>query len=458
LSLLLHIMLSLHVGTDPMDRSLQLVDSLITARWVIPVIPRDNIYEHYAIAVHKNRIVDILPTDQAVAKYQADTVTELNDHVLIPGMINAHGHAAMTLLRGYADDLSLMDWLNDYIWPVEVKWVDYDFVRDGTALAIAEMLRSGTTCFAELYFFPDAAAQAMLEAKIRAQICFPIVQFPSAWAKNEDDYLHKGLQVHDDQRNNELINTAFGPHSPYAVSDKLLHRVLVLSEELDIPVHIHLHETRQEVEEAVENTGKRPLQRLADIGLLSPRLQAVHMTQMTDEEIDLFSENSVHVIHCPESNLKLASGFCPVHRLLNKGVNVALGTDGAASNNDLDMFSEMKTAALMAKAVTGDATVLDAHQALRMATLNGAIAMGLEEQLGSLEVGKLADLVAVDLSHLESLPVYNPLSQLVYAHRGNRVSHVWINGEMLLQDREFTHLNLDLLIDAVQQWQIKLSS
>jgi 5-methylthioadenosine/S-adenosylhomocysteine deaminase len=439
-----------------MDGSMQAVDSLISARWVIPVVPEDSIHENYSIAVHQNRIVEILPTDQAGRKYRADSVTELNEHVLIPGMINAHGHAAMTLLRGYADDLSLMDWLNNYIWPVENKWVDFDFVKDGTTLAIAEMLRSGTTCFAELYFFPDAAAEAMLEAGIRAQICFPILKFPSAWAKDEDEYLHKGLQVHDDQRNNELINMAFGPHSPYTVSDKLLARVRVLSEELDIPVHIHLHETREEVEEAVEQTGKRPVQRLADIGLLSPRLQAVHMTQVTEDEIELISENSVHVIHCPESNLKLASGFCPVTRFMNRGVNVALGTDGAASNNDLDMFSEMKTAALMAKAVSGDATVLGAHEALRMATLNGARAMGLEEQLGSLEAGKLADLVAVDLSHLESLPVYNPLSQLVYAHRGNRVSHVWINGEMLLRDRELTRLNVDLLVEAVRQWQAKL--
>lgn len=446
----------LRYGTDWMERSLQSIDSLISARWVIPVIPRNSVHENYAIAVHKNRIVDILPADQALGKYQADTLTELPEHVLIPGMINSHGHAAMTLLRGYADDLSLMDWLNNYIWPVEAKWVDFDFVKDGTTLAIAEMLRSGTTCFAELYFFPDAAAKAMLEAKIRGQICFPILQFPSAWAKDEDDYLHKGLQVHDDQRNNELINMAFGPHSPYTVSDKLLQRVMVLSEELDIPVHIHLHETRQEVAEAIELTGKRPLQRLADIGLLSPRLQAVHMTQLTEQEIEQIAENSVHVIHCPESNLKLASGFCPVGRLMKSGVNVALGTDGAASNNDLDMFSEMKTAALLAKAVAGDATVLNAHEALRMATLHGARAIGLEDQLGSLEVGKLADLVAVDLSHLESQPVYNPLSQLVYAHPGNRVSHVWVNGELLLENREFTQLNLDLLIDKVQQWQNKL--
>ncbi len=439
-----------------MDSSLQSVDILISARWVVPVVPRDIIYENYSIAVLKNRVLDILPSDEAVTKYRADSVVELNEHVLIPGMINAHGHAAMTLLRGYADDLSLMDWLNKYIWPLETKWADFDFVKDGTTLAIAEMLRSGTTCFSELYFFPDAAAQAMLENKVRCQLCFPIVQFASAWAKDEDDYLHKGLQVHDDQRNNELIKVAFGPHSPYAVSDQLLHRVMVLSEELDIPVHLHLHETRQEVEEAVAQTGKRPLQRLADIGLLSPRLQAVHMTQITEQEIGVIAENSVHVIHCPESNLKLASGFCPVNQLLRSGVNVALGTDGAASNNDLDMFGEMKTAALMAKAVESDATVLDAHTVLRLATLNGAKAMGLEEQLGSLEKGKLADLVAVDLSHLESQPVYSPLSQLVYAHRGSRVSHVWVNGEILLDDGQFTHLNADPLREAVQQWRDKL--
>jgi|TARA_Y100000310_G_scaffold263779_1_gene274206 5-methylthioadenosine/S-adenosylhomocysteine deaminase len=439
-----------------MDSSLQSVDNLISARWVIPVVPRDTIYDNYSVAVSKNQIMDVLPSNQAIEKYRPDTVTQLDNHVLIPGLINTHGHAAMTLLRGHADDLSLEDWLNDHIWPLETKWVDFDFVRDGTTLAIAEMLRSGTTCFSEHYYFPDAAAEAMLATKVRAQLCLPMVQFPSAWAKDEDEYLHKGLQVHDDQRNNDLIRTAFGPHSPHAVSDELLHRIMVLSEELDIPVHIHLHETSEEVSQAMDENGKRPLQRLAEIGLLSPRLQAVHMTQVTEEEIALLAANAVNVVHCPESNLKLASGFCPVSALLQGGVNVALGTDGAASNNDLDMFSEMKTAALMAKAVAVDATVLDAHTALRLATLNGARAMGLAEQLGSLEAGKLADLVAVDLSQLESQPVYNPLSQLLYAQRGSRVSHVWVNGEVLLEDGQFTHFNPDPTIEAVQQWRDKL--
>jgi len=439
-----------------MSEAPQPIDQLISARWIIPVLPRNQVLEDHSVALAGNRIVALLPTAEAKSRFTPERHIELADHLLIPGLINAHGHAAMSLLRGYADDLELMDWLQNYIWPAEQQWIDYEFVREGTALAIAEMVRSGTTCFSELYFFPDGAAQSIADARIRAQICFPILQFPSAWAKAEEEYLHKGLQLHDDQRNSELINTAFGPHAPYTVSDEMLSRIVVLSAELEIPIHIHLHETRQEVEEAVAATGLRPLSRLHQLGMLSPQLQTVHMTQLLPEEIDLLAENSVHVIHCPESNLKLASGFCPVAELLGRGINVALGTDGAASNNDLDMFGEMKSAALLAKGVAQDPRAVSAHQALEMATINGAKAMGLEEELGSIETGKRADLVAVDLGHLEAQPVLHPLSQLVYTRMGSRVTDVWVDGEALMRGREFTRIDESELNSVARKWQEKL--
>ncbi len=433
------------------------VDTLINARWVAPMVPERALLEDHCLVIDNHRILDVLPSRIASTHYTATECYELADHIVIPGLINSHGHAAMTLLRGYADDLQLMSWLNDHIWPVEANFVSYEFVRDGTHLAIAEMLRSGTTCFSDLYFFPDAVAHVASEMGIRVQICVPVVEFPNVWARSEDEHIHKGLQVHDDYRSSELVYSCFGPHSPYAVSDKGLNRIMTLSEELDIPIQMHVHETADEVSESLAMHGIRPLQRLHKLGLLSPRLQAVHLTQLDANDIRLLSDNSVQVIHCPESNLKLASGFCPVGQLKAEGINVALGTDGAASNNDLDMLGEMKTAALLAKAVSGDATTLDAWTTLKMATLDAARALGLDDQLGSLEPGKLADVVAVDLSDIESQPIYHPLSQLVYTRTGHKVSHVWVNGEVLLKDRQFTRLDQDRVIATTRNWQTKIN-
>lgn len=435
----------------------QQVDTLISARWIAPVVPERTLLEDHTLVLHKHRIIDLLPSQQATLQYQATDCFKLQEHLLIPGLINTHGHAAMTLLRGYADDVPLMDWLNKNIWPIEAQFVNYDFVKDGTSLAIAEMLRSGTTSFSDLYFFPDAVAHAATEMGIRVQVCVPVVQFANVWAQSEEEHIHKGLAVHDDFRGSEFVHTCFGPHSPYVVSDAGLKRIMVLSEELDIPIQMHVHETREEVEDALAATGKRPLQRLHDLGLLSPRFQAVHLTQLSSEDIQLLAENSVHALHCPESNLKLASGFCPVGELLDAGINVTLGTDGAASNNDLDMLGEMKTAALLAKTVHGNATTLDAWTTLKMATLDGARALGLDNDLGSLEIGKLADIAAIDMGGLESQPIYHPLSQLVYTRSGHKVSHVWINGELLLVDRQFTQIDQDRIIATTRDWQRKIT-
>ncbi len=383
------------------------IDTLINARWVIPVDtannsraknnPENNILEHHSLAINDGKILAILPTAKAQNKYTAAREYQLENHAVMPGLINCHTHAAMTLFRGLADDLPLMEWLNQHIWPAEQKWISPEFVYDGTRHAVAEMIRSGTTCFNDMYFFPDQAAEIAVETGIRAMIGLILIDFPTAWAKDADEYLVKGEQVHDKYRHNSHIHTAFAPHAPYTVSDGPLQRINILAEELDIPVHMHVHETADEVRQSEEQHGQRPIQRLHKLGLLSPRLIAVHMTQLTKDEITLLGAQGVHIVHCPESNLKLASGFCPVSKLLQEDINVALGTDGAASNNDLDMLGEIRTAALLAKGTSGNSSDLPAHQALEMATINGAKALGIDHVTGSLTKGKAADVIAIDL-------------------------------------------------------------
>lgn len=441
-----------------MQTSPTIIDSLIHARWVIPVEPLNTVLEHHAIAVHEGRILEVLPSEEANEKYHAEVVTQLTEHALIPGLVNAHTHAAMSLFRGLADDLPLMDWLQKHIWPAEGQWVNPEFVADGTRLAIAEMLRGGTTCFNDMYFFPDETARVADNAGMRAVVGLIVIDFPTVWAANVDEYLHKGIEVHDHYRNNPLITTAFAPHAPYTVSDEPLQRIITFAEEMDIPIHMHLHETAHEVQEAEATNGQRPLARLEQLGLISPRFVAVHMTQMADEEIDHIATRGAHVVHCPESNMKLASGFCPVQRLLDAGVNVALGTDGAASNNDLDMFGEMRSAALLGKVVARDARALNAAQVLHMATLGGAKALGLETQVGSLEAGKAADITAVNLGELETQPVYHPISQLVYAAGREQVSDVWVAGQHLLKDRVLTTMNQPAIIKKAKQWAAKIQT
>lgn len=437
---------------------MQTVDTLLHTRWIIPVEPDDRVLIDHSLAIHEGRIAAILPTADARKQYRADTELQLDKHVLIPGLINAHTHAAMSLLRGLADDLPLMDWLQKHIWPAEGRWVSEEFVHDGSLLAIAEMLRSGTTCFNDMYFYPEVTARVAATAGIRATLGMILIDFPTAYASGPDEYLSKGLALHDAYRSHPLIRTAFAPHAPYSVSDAPLDRVRVLADELDVPIHMHIHETAHEVEQSIEQNGKRPLARLQELGVVSPTLLAVHMTQLTDTEIELCAASSVSVLHCPESNLKLASGFCPVQRLLNAGINVALGTDGAASNNDLDMFGEMRSAALLAKAVYGDAGAVPAYQALRMATLNGAQALGIADQTGSLIAGKWADLCAVRLDDIESTPLYHPLSQLVYASGRYQVSDVWVAGEHLLKERVLTTLDEADILERARRWQTRISA
>ncbi len=435
-----------------------IVDTLIHARWIIPVEPESVTYEHHTLVIDSGKIIDLLPTDLAKQKYQGTTTENLENHALMPGLINCHTHAAMTLMRGIADDVPLMNWLQNHIWPLEQKWMSEAFVKDGTDLAIAEMILGGTTCFNDMYFFPEITAGQAIHHGIRTKVGLIVIDFPSVWAQNSEEYIEKGLALHEQLRLSDLCSTAFAPHAPYSVSDEPLQKIRTLADELELPIHIHVHETHHEVEQAQAQTGQRPLQRLQELGLVNPSLIAVHMTQLTDEEISMFAESGAHLVHCPESNLKLASGFCPIARCLAAGINVALGTDGAASNNDLDMLGEMRTAALLGKAVAGDASAIPAMTAIRMATINGAKALGLDTVCGSLSLGKAADVIAIDLTYLETQPLYCPVSQIVYAASRQQVTDVWVAGKRLLKQRRLTTINIDDLKVKIAEWQHRLST
>ncbi len=422
---------------------MKLIDTLLHGRYIVPVdeLAGQMVLENYTIAINDTLIIDLLPTAEVHKHYQAQAEKHYNEQVLMPGLINSHTHAAMNLFRGLADDLHLMDWLQNHIWPAEASFVNDAFVQHGVELAVAEMLRGGTTCFNDMYFYPDITARVAAEAGIRACVGLIIIDFPTVWANSAEEYLDKGLAVRDHFKEHELITTAFAPHAPYTVSDDSLQKIAMLANELDLSIHMHVHETADEIEQAIQADGKRPLQRLDELHLLSPALQAVHMTQLTADEIQHVAETGTTVIHCPESNMKLASGVCPVNALQQAGVNVALGTDSASSNNDLDMFMEMRSAALLAKITTRDATVLPAYEALKMATINGARALGIDHLTGSICRGKSADIIAVNFDTIEATPMYDPVSHLVYCCSRNQVTDVWIAGRQRLKDRQLTSMD-----------------
>ena len=431
---------------------------LIRARWIVPVEPAGAVLENHAVAVLGDRIDALLPAAEIDARYPGADVVDLADHVLIPGLVNAHTHAAMTLMRGLADDRPLLRWLTEHIWPAETRHVSAEFVTDGTLLACAEMLRAGITCFNDMYFFPEAALEAALQAQMRAALGMIVVEFPSAYASDPDDYLQKGLALRDRYREHPLLSFCLAPHAPYTVSDATFRKVATMLGELDVPLHIHLHETEDEIQRSLAEHGVRPIERMRRLGLLGPGLMAVHGVHLQADEIELLARHGSSVVHCPSSNLKLASGFAPVAQLLAAGVNVALGTDGAASNNRLDLMQEMRLAALLAKAVARDAEAMPAHRALRCATLGGAIALGLERRIGSITAGKLADLVAVRLLGPELAPCFDPVSHLVYAAGREHVTDVWVAGKQQLKGRELLNPLLSSLDTRYKLWQNALGS
>lgn len=435
------------------------IDLLIEARWTIPIEPAGVTLENHALAIHQGHIVALLPQVQARKYFSPDETVRLPNHILMPGLVNLHTHAAMTLLRGLADDLPLMEWLKNHIWPAEAKHVSPQFVYDGTRLACAEMLQGGTTCFNDMYFFPKATAEAALHSGIRATIGLIITEFATAYANDAEDYLDKGMALRDELRDEARLSFCLAPHAPYTVSDQSFEKILTLSEQCDLPIHLHLHETAQEISDAEKEHGQRPLERLRRLGLLSPRLIAAHAVHLTEEEITTLAAHGCTIAHCPSANLKLASGIAPVADMIDHGLNVGLGTDGAASNNRLDMFMEMRLAALLAKAQSGRANAIGAHQALRMATLGGAQALGLDSRIGSLRPGKAADLCAIDTNKISLVPCYDAASLVVYSAGREQVSDVWVAGIQRLKGGQWVKNDEIELINSGRLWQnqIRLS-
>jgi 5-methylthioadenosine/S-adenosylhomocysteine deaminase len=433
-----------------------MADTRLDAEWIIPVHPDGVVLEHHSLILAEGKIAALLPSTAADHLFQTRERFRLPGHALIPGLVNLHTHAAMTLLRGYADDLPLMTWLHDHIWPAEGRWLSPEFVHDGTRLACVEMLKGGITCFNDMYFFPEAAVEAALSAKQRIAAGIIVVDFPSAYAADPDGYLQKGLSLRDHARHYPLASFCLAPHAPYSTSDKTLEKVVTYAAQLDLPVHIHVHETGDEIRQSLDAHHLRPLARLHGLGLLGPQFIGVHAVHLRDDEISLLAQQGCHVAHCPSSNLKLGNGVAPVPAMLRASLGVGIGTDGAASNNRLDLWEEMRLAALLAKGASGQADAVPAFQALRMATLNGARALGLEARIGSLEEGKEADIVAVDLNGASMQPCYDPVSQLVYSASRNEVRHVWVRGQRVVEHGRCLSVDESEILHRAHAWRSRI--
>ena len=435
---------------------------MIEARWVLPIEPKNTLLEHHAVIAHLGVIIDICTIEHANASYEAAELIKLTEHVLMPGLINLHTHAAMNLMRGLADDLPLLPWLENHIWPAEAQLLSANFVKEGTLLACAEMLSGGITTFNDMYFYPEAAAQACLQLGLRANLGLVVLEFSTNYASNATSYIEKGTQARDAFKNEPLLSFSFAPHAPYTVTDKTFLEINTLAEQLDIGIHTHLHETLEEISQSKQMHGLTPIARLAKLGLLGANTILAHCVHLEPIEMQILADNGCHIVHCPSSNLKLGSGIAPINQYLKHGINIGLGTDGAASNNRLDMFIEIRLAALLAKGMSGDAAAISAHDALEMATINGAKALKLDDKIGSIEIGKLADLIAVDCSGFNMQPCYDPVSHLVYVAGREQVSHCWVNGDLKYHkprhsEGVFSNIEPQELSEIVANWQTKLT-
>ncbi len=437
---------------------MQYVDTVIDARWVIPVDSANRVLEHHSVVISGKKIQAILPSEEVSKLFKPKQYIERKNHAIIPGLVNSHTHAAMCLFRGAAEDRPLISWLNEVIWPLEGKWVDEEFVRDGTTLAIAEMIQSGTTCMNDMYFFPEITGKVAEQLHMRTCLGMIVLDFPTAWAGSADEYLEKGQRLHSQFKNSDIVTTMLAPHAPYTVSDQTFKKVMQISDDANLGIHMHVHETKQEVENAVQETGIRPIERLKELGVINSRLIAVHATELNDEEISLLAESNCSVAHCPKSNLKLASGVCRTGDLVQNHVNVAIGTDSAASNNSLNMLEELRFAALLVKGLSGDASQLSVHEALRMATINGAKSLGIDLVTGSLEPGKLADLSAIDLSGIACSPLYNPVAQIVHAASRSQFTDVFIGGKQVLRNKKLLTIDEVECLKIANRWQKKIAS
>jgi 5-methylthioadenosine/S-adenosylhomocysteine deaminase len=438
------------------DPQVQHVSTIISAKWICPVKPHNITLEDHSIVIDQDRIIDIIETKKVVSLYQAYEHFQFHHHIVTPGLINAHTHAAMNLFRGFADDQPLHTWLNQSIWPLEKKWVNPDFVYDGTLIACAEMLKSGVTTFNEMYFYPEAAYLAIKQSGIRANIGLFVMDFPSNYANDGEDYLMKGLEARDSWRDEALITSSIAPHAPYSVSDKTLSQVLTYANQLNLTMHMHVHETEDEIQESLNQYQLRPIERLNRLGILSPQFMAVHSVYLNDEDLITLSKESASVIHCPVSNLKLGSGIADICTLQKHDINVCIGTDGSASNNKQDLLHDMQLASLLAKGLTKNPAMLNAKSSLEMITINAAKALGLDDHIGSIEKGKYADLTVFNMDQLSTLPMYDPMSHLIYAASREEVSHVWVNGILQFKEGHLASMDIQACKDIALRWQLKL--
>jgi len=412
---------------------------LIRPRWIAPVTPTSPVLKDHAVAIRGPLIEAVGPAAALAEQYPQAQREELPGHLLVPGLVNVHTHAAMSLLRGAGDDLPLKRWLEERIWPLERELVSDDFVYDGTVLACREMLLGGVTCFSDMYFFPEATARAALAMQMRAVLGIIVFEFPTAYGSGPADYLSKGLALRDEMRDQPSLSFTLSPHAPYTTSDQSLRRVASLAAELQLPIATHLHETAAEIDESLAHYGMRPIERLEKLGLLGPEFIAIHGVHMSDEDIGRLARAGGSLAHCPHSNLKLASGIARIGEMARQGVNITIGTDGSASNNRLDLLAEGRLTALLAKAETGNAAAFDAHRTLHAMTRAGADALGLGDRIGSIEAGKQADLLAVDLASLDYGPVYDPVATLIHTAGREAVTDVWIRGERVVEGRQISH-------------------
>ena len=439
--------------TNPNKKNASII---ISASWIFTSNSEGQLLSDYSIVIENDKIIDLVPQDKVFDEYEANDTYQLTDHILIPGLINTHTHAAMSLFKGFADDLPLQDWLNDYIWPAEKEFINSSFVKDGSILALSEMIKSGVTTFNDMYFFPDATAEAVIELGVRSNIGLVVLDFPTNYATDPEDYLLKGFEFRDKWRNEELITTSIAPHAPYSVSDEAFTLINTYSEELSINIHTHLHETQWEIEDSIEKYGITPVQRLNNLGIIGPSLMAVHCVHLNDQDMATLAKNKVSIVHNPSSNMKLGSGIADIAKMLKQNLNISLGTDSSASNNRLDMMEEMRLAALLIKGSTKSPELFSANEAIKMATINGAKALGLESIIGSIEKNKKADLVAIDLNSIENQPIYNPLTTFVYSSSRSDVSYVWIDGEIKLKDKKLVKIDEERIIQLAKKWQRKL--
>ena len=431
-------------------------DLMVCPRWIIPVEPVNVVLEDHALIINSGEIIDLLPQEAATQRYIASSVDVLPDHALIPGLINTHTHAGMTLMRGIADDQPLKTWLEEWIWPLESRWVSTEMVRDGTLLGCAEMLLSGVTTFNDMYFFPEAAAEAVDQSGIRASLGILAFDVPTAYGHGADDYLNKGLNTRDALRNHPRLSFMLAPHAPYTVSDATFEKVATLAAQTGLGIHIHVHETQHEVDDSLHQYGERPLERLQRLGVLGPQTLAVHAVALNDSDIDLIARNNMHVAHCPVANLKLGSGIARTTSLYKAGVNIGIGTDGAAGNNRLDLLSETRLAGLLAKGTEQDPGLFPAHTLIYMATLGGARALGLQDKIGSLTIGKRADLCAIALDNTATLPIFDPASHIIHAAGREHVTHVWIDGECVVKKKHLQKISHAEIYAKAKTWENRL--